>query len=662
MKHTSTPSDLAGRYKEIAEDRQTSRDVNIEKDRESGIDINSLLSNDLLKDIQLTGHEDNVTKQLLAASHLMQKTGHLTLKPLLPLLLQIRGEPYSLKDHFPFSPFFRTRMPRKTLLKTGRQVSKSTSLASQGVLFSNCIPYFSTLYVTPLFEMIRRFSQNYVRPFIETSPVMSLFSGTTTINSVLQRSFKNRSQMIFSFASMDAERTRGISADKNVIDEVQDMDISFLPVIHETISASRDWGLIQYAGTPKTLDNTIETLWLDSSMAEWLVKCKRCNYWNIPSTEYDLIKMIGPHHEGISEECPGVVCAKCRKPISPRPTHQGGTGRWVHRHPDKRWSFAGYHVPQIIMPMHYANSEKWEILVDKQKGKGNTPVNVFMNEVCGESYDSGSKLATITDLRKAATLPWPREVEPAAKHASEYNYRVCSVDWGGGGVSKGKSDMAYQSYTSVAVLGYSSEGKIDVIYGYRSLHPHDHVREAKVILGIMNHFKCSHLVHDYTGAGTIRETIMSQAGLPQSNIIPIAYVGSARGNILNFKPSTELHPRAHFTMDKARSLNYTCQFIKSGAVRFFQYDYKNAGEKGLLHDFLNLIEDKSESAFGRDSYRILRDPAGPDDFAQAVNMGSMMLCHMTGNWPDLSQYEDIELGPDLGASITPNSIKDWEGM
>ena len=272
MEHTPETSDFKERYNKLKAERQTARDVVGAEDH--SIDLSGLLSADITDDLKFSGHEDDITKQLMLASHVMKKTGHLTLKPLLPLLLQICGKPYHLHDHFAFSPFFRTRMPRKTLLKTGRQVSKSTSLASQGVLFSNCIPYFSTLYVTPLFEMIRRFSSNYVRPFIETSPVMKLFSGTTTINSVLQRSFKNRSQMLFSFAFMDAERTRGISADKNVIDEVQDMDISFLPVIHETISASRDWGLIQYAGTPKTLDNTNETLWQDSSMAEWMVKCR----------------------------------------------------------------------------------------------------------------------------------------------------------------------------------------------------------------------------------------------------------------------------------------------------------------------------------------------------------------------------------------------------
>lgn len=625
-----------------------------------GVDFENLIRSSLGEGARWSAGDDQITKRLKTASHVLTKSGYLTLKPLLPLLLEIRGKPYHLHDHFPFAPFFRTRMPRRTLLKTGRQVSKSTSLAAQGVLFSNCIPYFSTLYITPLFEMIRRFSQNYVRPFIETSPVVDLFMGATTINSVLQRSFKNRSQMLFSFAYQDAERTRGISADKNVIDEVQDMDISFLPVIHETISASQEWGLIQYAGTPKTMDNTIQVLWQDSSMAEWMVKCPHCSHWNIPSLEYDLVAMIGPHHADISEKCPGVVCAKCRKPVNPRPTYQGGTGRWVHRVKDRRWTSAGYHVPQIIMPMHYADPEKWEILVGKQQGKGNTPINVFMNEVCGESYDSGSKLVTVTDLRKAACLPWKRDVDEAKAHLNEYSYKIVSVDWGGGGVKGGKSVMEYQSYTAIAVLGMSPEGKIDVLYGYRSLHPHDHVREARMILGVMNHFQCSHLVHDYTGAGSIRETVMNHAGLPLTNIIPIAYTGPAKGNVLQFKPATALHPREHFNMEKARSLSYTCQFIKSGVIRFFAYDYVSSGEPGLLHDFLYLIEDKSETGFGRDRYQILRDPAGPDDFAQAVNMGTMMICHMTGQWPNLADYENVAMGDEVKEAVQPITVNDWE--
>jgi hypothetical protein len=654
---------MTSSYEEIKNARLTASQVIAAEQAHDpyAISENKLLELAVAQGYTPTASRNLTDRRLHLAKFMMANSGYLTLQPLLPLLLSIRGKPYHLHDHFPFAPFFRTRMARKTLLKTGRQVSKSTSLAAQGVLFSNCIPYFSTLFLTPLFEMVRRFSQNYVAPFIETSPVGKLFTNEHTINNVLQRSFKNRSQMIFSFAYLDAERTRGISADKNVIDEIQDMDISFLPIIHETISASRSWGIIQYAGTPKTLDNTIERLWIDSSMAEWLIKCPHggCGHWNIPSLEYDLLKMIGPVHSEISEACPGVICSKCAKSINPRPSYQGGTGRWVHREPSKRWSYAGYHVPQIIMPMHYASVEKWQILVDKMNGKGNTPIHVFYNEVCGESWDSGSKLITVTDLKRAACLPWNNSLNQAQQNIDGYLYRFVAVDWGGGGVSNGKSDLALQSYTSIAVCGLCPDGRVDVIYGFRSMHPHDHIREAKLIIGIMSAFRCSHVVHDYTGAGTVRETVLVQAGLPIRNILPVAYTGPAKGGLILFKPSIPKHPREHYTMDRNRALNYCCQFIKSGVIRFFGYDYRGSDDVGLLHDFLNLIEDKSESGSGRDTYKILRDPSGPDDFAQAVTMGTMMLFQMHGRFPDLSAYEDINISDDVRVSAEGVKSADW---
>lgn len=653
-------------YEKLKASRQTTSQVLAAEEAGDGFDLDlaTLEKSPLLADYRAIPSDDPLITRLRMVQHVMKQSGYPTLKPLLPLFLSIRGKPYHLHDHFPFAPFFRTRMPAKTLLKTGRQVSKSTSLAAQGVLFSNCIPYFSTLYITPLFEMIRRFSQNYVAPFIETSPVGKLFSGESTINNVLQRSFKNRSQMLFSFAYLDAERTRGISADKNVIDEVQDMDITFLPIIHETISASRDWGIIQYAGTPKTLDNTIERLWVDSSMAEWVIKCPHggCGHWNIPALEFDLVQMIGPVHDGISDTCPGVVCAVCQKPINPRPPAQGGTGRWLHRYPDKRWTFAGYHVPQVIMPMHYASIDKWAKLVDKKEGRGNVPIHVFYNEVCGESWDSGAKLVTVTELRRAANLGWPNKIDEATKHINDYIHRFVAVDWGGGGVNKGKSDLALQSYTVIAVCGLSPNGQVHVLYAHRCLTPNAHIAEAKLILDMLNLFECSHVVHDYTGAGTVRETVMLQAGLKPHQLLPVSYTGPAKGDIIIFKPPTQTHNRAHYTMDRNRALNYCCQFIKSGVLRFFEYDYRGSDDVGLLHDFLNLIEDKTESGTGRDNYKILRDPAGPDDFAQAVTMGTMMLYQLLGRWPDLSAYEDVEIDEKALLASRGQVPLDWTGV
>jgi len=752
---------------------------------------------------ELTGFEDEATKKLVLARHFLRKGNCVSLRPILPLLLKLKGKPYKLNNYFPFEPFFRTRMARTTLLKTGRQVSKcmdenelvlladgqrvpakslkvgdivisfsdarktftprkvtkvwqsgvkdvnclvtesgfkvrvtpdhrllardadnhieqflmvrhiyrgdylavqgkcgelawervranyedgqantvdieveedhnfilgkvvshnSTSLAAQGVVFSNSIPYFSTLYVTPLFEMIRRFSHNYVREFIDNSPVHRLFTGKKTTNQILQRSFINGSAMYFSYAFLDAERTRGIPADKNVIDEVQDMNHDFLQIIHETLSGS-PWALKQYAGTPKSLDNTMESLWQDSSQAEWMIKCLRggCGHWNIPSENWDLWGMIGKWHRDICEECPGVVCSMCRQPVNPR------MGRWVHAYPERRWTFAGYHVPQIIMPMHYANQEKWDILVGKSEGHYNTTRTTFLNEVCGESCDAGSKLITESDLKAAAVLPWPCKAKEAAAKMPRYLYKILAVDWGGGGgrvsgaakKKDGEAQRLRTSFTSLSVLGILPTGQIDCIWGMRSVRTHDFEWEARLCLEAMIHFKCTHFAHDYSNAGEGRLILMLQAGLPPSNVLNIRYHGVGH-DFMEFHEPDDASPHAWYSLDKSRSLVTTCQCIKYGIIRFFQYDYVDQSKKGVMRDFLALIEEKVDSRLGTDVYTIVRNPNASDDFAQATNIGCCALWWMVGKFPDIAEAARMKIPKKLLKHVHPVQRINWD--
>lgn len=759
---------------------------------------------------ELSGFEDDATRDLILAQRALRQSGMVSLKPILPLLLRLKGKPYRLHNYFPFEPFFRTRMPKTVLLKTGRQVSKcmrrgqlvllangtrvpagtlkigdvvvsfadkekrfnprritnvwrsgvkpvvrlqtvtgfavgitadhrmlvrdgdnheegyvearhiykgdylavqgadgelawekvalnapdgedetvdieveidhnfvmdravshnSTSLAAQGVVFSNSIPYFSTLYVTPLFEMVRRFSHNYVRQFLEESPARKLFLGSKTMNSVLQRTFLNGSAMYFSYAFLDAERTRGIPADKNVIDEVQDMNYDFLQIIHETLSGS-PYALKQYAGTPKSLDNTIEKLWQDSSQAEWMIKCHHqgCGHWNVPAADWDLIDMIGPWHREISEKTPAVVCAQCSTSASIRPLNPR-LGRWVHRFPERRWTQAGYHVPQIIMPMHYASHEKWDALVGKMQGRANTTPTTFLNEVCGESCDQGSKLITVSELKAACVLPWVRKVAAAKKHALKgYVRKILSVDWGGGGgtvkgaASKtGEQKRERTSFTTLAVLGMRPDGKIDTIWGHRSVRTHDWEYEARLCLEAMKEFQCSHIAHDYSNAGEGRLVLLYQAGVPPTNIYNIRYQGFGH-NIINFHEATDDHPHNWWAVDKARSLVTTCMAIKYGLIRFFQYDYVSADQPGLLEDFLSLIEEKVDSRLGSDTYVIVRNPNKPDDFAHSVNMGACCLWSMTGKWPNIAEAAKFKISKEALKHIHPVSKIDWDDM
>jgi len=412
------------------------------------------------------------------------------------------------------------------------------------------------------------------------------------------------------------------------------------------------------------LDNTIEKLWQDSSQAEWVIRCLHgeCGHWNVPSTEHDLMDMIGPVRSDISEKNPGVVCAKCRKPLNPR------SGRWVHRHPARRWSQVGYHVPQIIMPMHYASREKWATLVGKHEGQFSTTPTTFLNEVCGESCDAGSKLVTVTEIKAACVLPWRCKLEAAKPHLKRYTRRILAIDWGGGGgtINKAGSKSGDQkrertSFTTYAVLGMLPDGKIDTIWGFRSLRTHDWEYEAALAIEIMGELKCSHIAHDYNGAGAGRLIFLYQAGIPAANIINIRYQGFGH-NIMNFHEATDDHPVDWYALDKSRSLVTMCMCIKYGMLRFFEYDYVSADQPGLLEDFLALIEEKTESRLGSDAYVITRNPNKPDDFAQAVNIGVCTLWQMTGRWPNIAEAAKFKISESAIRHISPMRKVDWDDI
>ena len=547
------------------------------------------------------------------------------LSPLLPTILNLDGKPYGLKKHYQFEPLFNVCMPRRTVLKTGRQVGKSTVISAHGVITCATIPYFRNLYITPLFEQVRRLSSNYIRPFIEQSPIKSLLIGPETENSVLQRSFRNNSMMQFSFALLDADRVRGIRADQVVIDEVQDMDGDHIPVIRETMSAS-EWGTMKIAGTPKTLDNTIEREWLSSSQAEWCIECKACKYMNVSCVSHDLIKMIGPVREDISEDSPGTVCAKCDAIIHPK------DGRWIHKHPERRFNYAGYHIPQPIMHIHYARKDKWAELNAKKEGMGNYTHEKFLNEVLGESSGSGLQLVSLLELQAAASLELKNDPRNPACNCHEnvlkkYAHRVLAVDWGGGG-EKGVS------LTVIAVMGITASGGLEVIWAKRLLTPHDHMAEAAECLKIFRMYKCEFITHDYSGAGSIRETVLVQSGVSLKYMLPVQYVRAASKAMFSFVPASATNPRAHYRADKTRSLLTTCMAIRTKKIKFFAYDYVSSEDPGLIQDFLALVESKATTAAGSDIYTIQRNPAMSDDFAQAVNIGALCLWHMTSALPD----------------------------
>jgi hypothetical protein len=567
--------------------------------------------------------------------------GSPNISPLLPMMFSLRGKPFTLADHFHFEPMYSTDLPSRTVWKTGRQVSKSTSAAILCISMAGTIPFFNQLYITPLFETTRRFSSTYVQPFIEQSPIRGMLVDGNCTKSVLQRSFKNSSIIFFSYALNDATRLRGYNVDKIWTDEAQDVDPAIMDIALQCSSGSK-YDIAAYTGTSKTTDTLLEAHWLKSSQAEWHIWCQACGYENIPSIGYDLNKMVGPQFPGreISEEKPGVVCAKCDKPIYPR------TGRWVHHNPgtDNRIICPGYHVPQIILPLHYADPAKWRTILNRREGA----THAFYNEVCGESYDIGAKLISKTELIEACKAGgWDNSIHSMqSRKDGYYTEKIIAVDWGGGGETE-------ISRTVMVAMGMRPDMTIDVLHAYRFLTANDYPHEVSGIFSLMRRFGATHVVHDFGGQGAVREHIMVTAGLPLWQIVPISYVGTLNAGMMrNVPENPDTGTRSYYQLHKSRAFLQTCELIRRKKIRFFKYDYRDADQPGLINNFLSLIEHTIEGASGRSTYSIRRSATGdPDDFANAVNIGACSLFQMRGKWPDLADLSKMKVDPAMLARI-----------
>ena len=581
---------------------------------------------------RLTRGEHVPAEQILkSVQQRMESIAYRSFVPLLPLL-SLKGKPYNLDRHFPMEPMFKTSLPRKMLWKCARQVSKSTSLSAGGVMRAAGTPYLQQLFVAPRFEQIRRLSANYIRPFIEHSFIKDLLINEECVKAVLQRSFVNQAAMFFSFAFIDVDRIRGLAVDLISVDEVQDLDYDFLPIILECMSAS-DFGVSFLSGTPKSLDNTIEALWQATSRAEWVTRCDACAHWNMAAAHADLLKMIGLR---------GVVCARCDKPINPR------AGHWYHTAGKTHMDFQGFHVPQIIMPMHYENEEKWKELLAHRAGKDNYTSAKFSNEVLGESADMGIKLVSVTDIQKASKLG-RNEIEVACEQIKHCKIRVMGVDWGGGGQEE-------VSFTAVSLVGLDvAHGVCECHYAERFSLGLSYDDEIRTILQYFRGAGCHYLAHDYGGSGALREAMLIQAGLPIDRVIGLSYTYSPSRHIVYYIPPVQNEMRGYYGLDKPRSLVMQALCVKSGLILLPEYE----SSKAVTHDLLALMEDKHEAPRGSDIYLIRRQPKLPDDFAHALNFACVGIWHTERRYPDLSLVQNVKMSQEQLNFAQPPT-PDWD--
>lgn len=375
---------------------------------------------------------------------------------------------------------------RRILLKCARQVEKSTLLGNISLAYMSLVPAYRVLYVNSSATQAKTFSADRIKDPIETSPLLSRFTTKMLSSNILEKQFLNRSKITMRYAFLNADRARGIPAWMLCIDEIQDILSSNIPVIEQCLSHAPDmWRRYIYSGTPKSLDNTIEHYWANSSTQnEWAVPhdCKggeAGRYWNI----------LGEKNIGKK----GLICANCGTLIDPM-CEDAQWAAMVAFDPEET-PFDGYRIPQLMVPW-----KPWaEILLDYKK----YPRDKFYNEVLGISFDSGLRPLTRGELRAACNETVKMSEADKYRPLAFSQPVFAGIDWGTG----------EQSYTVIALGTYvDSVFRIFFIHRFvgEDIEPS---RQLTKIIELINWFNVELVMCDYGGGFHPNNTLTRQFGI-----------------------------------------------------------------------------------------------------------------------------------------------------
>jgi hypothetical protein len=337
---------------------------------------------------------------------------------------------------------------KRTLLKCGRQVEKSTMLGNKLLAYSCINTALNCLYVSPTNQQSKVFSQDRLKEPIETSNYLKNWTTTKLSDNVFLKKFINRSQITLRYAYLNADRCRGIPADVICLDEVQDLLTDNIPVIEQCASHSH-LKIFMYSGTPKSLDNTLEGYWSKhSTQNEWVVPCHRHSISTPAGIVNQHWNILGEDHIGKTS----LICDKCHQPIDAADE----MARWVSMNPDIvkyiPKPFEGFRIPQLMVP--WVSHEE---IIQNQRTYSRAK---FHNEVLGLSFDSGTRPLTTQDVidncEEKIRLD-PEYQDWIQGYVGSAFPVYAGVDWGTG----------ENSFTVLSLGAYLGDGKFTIFYVHK---------------------------------------------------------------------------------------------------------------------------------------------------------------------------------------------------
>lgn len=504
---------------------------------------------------------------------------NLTIADIAQKILSLRGEPYSLKEY----PMFRDILNsphRRKLMRSGRQVSKTTIIAADMCVNVTITPYKQVIYCNSSSDQTKSFSNSKLDPFLQLSPYIyhNAMRGKRIIDNVFNKRLSNFSEIIMSYFADSADRVRGRSGQVMYLDEIQDMLYDAMVDAEECLSAAPNPKFI-YAGTSKNMNTPLEFLWSESTQKEWVIKCQGCNKHNRPS------------HENIGKT--GLICKNCGHALN---TFEG---QWISFSEKKDNFVDGYWIPQIIMPMHCMSDAKWAQLLSKREIYA--PVK-FDNEVMGLPHGEGESPITEDMLKNMCMPKLPMLDRASRENADGAQFIAAGIDWGGGGI-------AGVSRTVLSIYAVYPEKPLFVkIFGkiFTEGEPAAHVDDIAMWLG---RFGCHMVCGDHGGGNFAMSALSGRIG-GHIRLVPVMYSDASA-------PCRWDENARRYVVNRTVLIDCFFTDIKRGMVKAFNW--------GQFEPFARDILNIHQEVIGEDrgiTKRVWRhDPRKPDDSLHSMVFG-----------------------------------------
>lgn len=491
---------------------------------------------------------------------------------------------------------FDTDAPFGKIIFTSRQVGKSTYGAALQMAHLSLYQNFNILYISPSQDQSKKYSQDKIKPMIEESPILKMQIGR--YNNVFEKEFKSGGKLYMKYAQHEADSCRGITAQMNHYDEIQDQSLDAIePVINETLFTSK-FKIKLWTGTPKSTANSAHKRWLMSDQREWLVRCRRhspVKYINLG------IRNIGKH---------GPICHHCGHLLDV------DDGQWVIHNPGAK--IVGFHIGQLHTKVSHNTPRDWADLLNKLETYER---NLFLNEVLGVSADSAEQPITKELLEACCEGGVANDIEPSPSFFA--NERFAGIDWGHG------------KFTTCITIGQmDANGRFKTIF-MKAFEGQDCASDRVIpaLAHIINTYQCVRAHVDYGGGFGLWDQLVS--AVPKCKVTGMMWTQTREttwhSSYQDGQNQSVAYTIPMLSMNKVRAMSTFIKEMREGKIRlirgadFFAPKYNDPSLRSDKDDlvrtfaqqFLNTRKEvRVDLQTAKTQTFFLRE--GPDDALQAT--------------------------------------------